>query len=115
MGGKNVDVSRNPYNDPENNFSVASDNSSLGFLIFKSGKCNMKVGFNGHGTDSVAIVSVDPKYGKKMIGLCGDCDGNRRNDLKTKGGKIVATANTKFNEISESFVVDESLENGNVG
>ena len=46
-------------------------------------KCGVKVEFDG---DRVArILAPKHRYGSLLYGLCGNCDGKRRNDLLVQG------------------------------
>ena len=99
-----VDVSQTPYRDANNNF-VIKRSVKKGFVVFKSKKCGIKVGFYGRGLDSVATVVTSPRYSTQMTGLCGDCDGRKPDDLLTKNGRKIPANKRRFYEISKSFVV----------
>lgn len=85
------------------------EDKSEEFVVFSATKCDIHVGFYGHGVDSVALISIPGRFSGCMIGLCGNCDGIP-NDLKTRDGLDVSSHSDMFKEISESYHVDESYE-----
>jgi len=115
VGTEKVDVSSGSY--IGDNFKIESVHSDVNpeedFIILDaSERCDIKVGFYGHELESVAIVDVPCKHAGsgRMIGLCGDCDGNT-NDLRTLDGTDVSSSDNMFLEISESYQVDDSVDN----
>ena len=74
-------------------------------------QCNIQVHFDGN---AKVMVIVSNKYAGQMIGLCGDCDGDVKNDLKTKYGQILRysprTKKLVFPKVGDSFAVpDDTL------
>lgn len=62
---------------------------------------------------SFAIRVPSVKYGMKMEGLCGDCNGNPDNDLRLnpkslKKGLFATAGEPKFKDIIQSWLADES-------
>lgn len=81
------------------------------FIEVESPSCGIKAGFDGKGVESVGTVVVPPRYGDRMIGLCGNCDGEL-DQLRTKDGSAVQNDPEKFALVSDSFTVDESSDSG---
>lgn len=69
-------------------------------------ECGIRVGFDGEGLRSVAVIDVPPRYKNQMVGLCGDCDG-KLDDLRTAEGVRVDHRADKYELIANSFKVDE--------
>ena len=76
---------------------------------FVKSPCNVTVVFDGKST---VLVSVPEKYASKMTGICGDCNGNKKDDFKTKNGEDVSDKPNKYSLIGDSYVVtdDSDLE-----
>ncbi|KAK3092565.1 hypothetical protein FSP39_004471 [Pinctada imbricata] len=81
------------------------------FKVFKSGRyvqvwtgCGIKVNFDGRHSVSVVVPS---KYENNMIGLCGNCNGNKIDDMSTKDGTDVSKMKNRYSLVGESFMVND--------
>ncbi|KAK3093998.1 hypothetical protein FSP39_022729 [Pinctada imbricata] len=85
--------------------------------VFQSGRfvqvwsaCGVKVKFDGHHAVSVIVPG---KYRNAMEGLCGNCNGDRNDDFRTKEGKDVKKDKNRYSLVGDSFaVMDEDDETG---
>merc|ERR550517_690311 len=82
-----------------------------GNYIVLTSSCGLRIGFDPHGAQSVATIMVPVSYSEKMIGLCGDCDGNL-DEYSLKDGTDVSGEADKYKQISESYEVDDSANSG---
>ena len=70
-------------------------------------KCGVQVKFDGKHAVSVVVPG---QYRKKMVGLCGDCDG-KRNDFRTLQEVDVSKDKRKYELVGNSYMVnDESVD-----
>jgi len=86
-------------------------NGEQSFIILESETCGFHVGFEGDGTNSVAVIKrrCNP-HGGRMIGLCGDCNG-LADDLRTcDTGTDVAEEADPFQIVSESCRIDDTFD-----
>jgi len=76
------------------------------YVVLRSDKCDITVGFYGAGLKSEAILEVPCSHGGtgRMVGLCGDCDG-KSNDLRTRKDEDVAGEKFMYSKISDSYVI----------
>ncbi|XP_056020701.1 zonadhesin-like isoform X2 [Ostrea edulis] len=86
------------------------------FRIFRSGR-NVKVIVNTKYGDatvtwdgrSSVVVTVPKNLGRRMTGLCGNCNG-KRDDFRTKYGKDVSNLRNKFTLIGNSYAVKDDTD-----
>jgi len=90
-----------------------------GLQVYESGRyiiiessCGIRIGFDPEGVRSVVTIMVPVHYSDKMIGVCGDCDGNL-DEYTLRNGQDVSDKADKFRLISQSYEVDQS--NNNMG
>ena len=86
---------------------VSAHNGNL--RIFKSGRlvqvasaCGINVNFDGRHAVSVVVPG---KYRNAMTGLCGNCNGDRNDDFKTKDGKDKRSDKNRYSLIGDSYSV----------
>ncbi|XP_062571037.1 zonadhesin-like [Saccostrea cucullata] len=86
------------------------------FRIFRSGN-KVKVIASTNDGDAVVTwdgwssvtVTVPKDLGRRMIGLCGDCN-EKKDDFRTKYGKDVSGDRNKFTEIGNSYTVKDDTD-----
>ena len=105
MGNQQIQL---PSNDLHNTDLEISED---GGIVTINTACGFHLEFDGNALDSVVTVKVPKSYAGRLDGLCGECDG-KQNDLKTDDGADVSNDPVKYSKISESFVVDESSDEG---
>lgn len=64
------------------------------------------VTWDGHSSVSVTIPRP---LGKRMIGLCGNCNG-KQDDYQTKYGKDVSSSSNKYSLIGNSYTVKDDTD-----
>jgi len=87
IGSSNIEISR-----------------SGSYVTAVSSECNIRVQFDGNQLVSVKV----PRdyFGGKLAGICGNCNGNYRDDLQTKDGKDVSSSGTRgHSDIGNSYKV----------
>ena len=79
--------------------------------IFKSGryvqvwtKCGVQVNFDGRHAVSVAVPKT---YSDSITGLCGNCNGDKNDDYRTKDGKDKRKDKDKYSSIGDSYLVKD--------
>ncbi|XP_074650327.1 uncharacterized protein LOC141905382 [Tubulanus polymorphus] len=76
------------------------------FMLVESEACGIRVSFDGK---SHGIFEVPPTYKNQMTGICGSCDGIKKNDYVTKDGQDVRSEKSRNSKLGNSFtVVDDS-------
>ena len=76
-------------------------------IVHLKTKCGMDFTFEAAGMDSLVALTIPKDL--SLTGLCGTCNG-KHDDLATKEGEDVSSDNNKFSEISDSYIVSESLD-----
>lgn len=88
--------------------------------IFRTGnwqvlltKCGLHIWWNGK---SSAIVNIPPSYRNQLSGICGNCNGNGKDDFVTKEGKDVSSypVDVRNKYIGDSYVLPNEA-SSNVG
>ena len=73
------------------------------FVTFKA-DFGLIAKFDGN---SYAYVDVPVSYKSQLQGICGDCDGNKKNDFMTKEGKDVSKERAKYLLVGNSYQVND--------
>ena len=63
--------------------------------------------FNWDCRHTISAIIPRAKYGGHMEGICGNCDGNKNNDYRTKTGVDVSKHKNKYYEIGNSYLVND--------
>ena len=74
------------------------------FVIVQTG-CKVTVVFDG---DDSAVVVVPGKYSSHVTGICGNCNGNKKDDLQTKNGEDVSRAPNRYALVGDSYSVPDN-------
>ena len=89
-----------------NNIEISRSGS---YVTAVSSECNIRVQFDGNHLVSVNV----PRdyFGGNLTGICGNCNGNYRDDLQTKDGKDVSWSGRRgYSDIGNSYKVFDDVE-----
>ena len=93
-----------PYKNPSGTVTVEMEGK---FMKLES-QCGLKVRFDGV---HAVVITLPDRYAGKVEGICGNCDGNPKNDLMLSGRDLSHTANKTmaYEEFARQYLlVDDS-------